>query len=236
MNSIRQKVIISFTWSFWIIIDFKRHQSPTQVNVFKVFSFVVAAVLRLRLNFSTAWSTNAVSICQSAGLNNVTRVELSRRFLIKVCARTHTHTMIFPLQSFRIDFMFMFVLPLRSVPVPYSQRMERAWGSSMVIQRSWLSVCMTAWQNASINIPSPPSLWRSNHSRCLRWISWGRVVQPWRRRTTNWVRLCKAAPFSLSLVTQSLIILNVLQPPSLFFHASFQSLSSLWVHCVCCWR
>ncbi|XP_043984966.1 phosphoribosylformylglycinamidine synthase isoform X1 [Gambusia affinis] len=37
-----------------------------------------------RLNFSTAWSTNAVSICQSAGLSNVTRVEQSRRFLIKV--------------------------------------------------------------------------------------------------------------------------------------------------------
>ncbi|XP_017262724.1 phosphoribosylformylglycinamidine synthase isoform X1 [Kryptolebias marmoratus] len=36
-----------------------------------------------RLNFSTAWSTNAVSICQSAGLTDVTRVELSRRFLIK---------------------------------------------------------------------------------------------------------------------------------------------------------
>lgn len=36
-----------------------------------------------RLNFSTAWSTNAVSICQSAGLSRVTRVELSRRHLIK---------------------------------------------------------------------------------------------------------------------------------------------------------
>lgn len=36
-----------------------------------------------RLNFSTAWSTNAVSICQSAGLTNVTRVELSRRLLIQ---------------------------------------------------------------------------------------------------------------------------------------------------------
>ncbi|KAM3875975.1 phosphoribosylformylglycinamidine synthase [Diretmus argenteus] len=36
-----------------------------------------------RLNFSTAWSTNAVSICQSAGLSNVTRVELSRRLLLK---------------------------------------------------------------------------------------------------------------------------------------------------------
>uniref|UniRef100_A0A7N6BYI4 Phosphoribosylformylglycinamidine synthase n=1 Tax=Anabas testudineus TaxID=64144 RepID=A0A7N6BYI4_ANATE len=41
------------------------------------------AVLSLRLNFSTAWSTNAVSMCRSAGLTNVTRVELSRRFLIK---------------------------------------------------------------------------------------------------------------------------------------------------------
>ncbi|XP_034085669.1 phosphoribosylformylglycinamidine synthase [Gymnodraco acuticeps] len=36
-----------------------------------------------RLNFSTAWSTNTVSICQSVGLTDVTRVELSRRFLIK---------------------------------------------------------------------------------------------------------------------------------------------------------
>ncbi|MEQ2256087.1 hypothetical protein ILYODFUR_020730, partial [Ilyodon furcidens] len=35
------------------------------------------------LNFSTAWSTNSVSICHSAGLSNVTRVEQSRRFLIK---------------------------------------------------------------------------------------------------------------------------------------------------------
>uniref|UniRef100_A0A8C6WXJ2 Phosphoribosylformylglycinamidine synthase n=1 Tax=Neogobius melanostomus TaxID=47308 RepID=A0A8C6WXJ2_9GOBI len=37
-----------------------------------------------RLNFSTAWSTNAVSICQSVGLTSVTRIEQSRRFLIKV--------------------------------------------------------------------------------------------------------------------------------------------------------
>ncbi|CAL8270906.1 unnamed protein product [Arctogadus glacialis] len=36
-----------------------------------------------RLNFSTAWSTNAVSICQSVGLGAVTRVEPSRRLLIK---------------------------------------------------------------------------------------------------------------------------------------------------------
>ncbi|XP_071477860.1 phosphoribosylformylglycinamidine synthase-like [Diadema antillarum] len=39
-----------------------------------------------RLNFSTAWSTNAVSICQSAGLGNISRIERSRRFLIAVNA------------------------------------------------------------------------------------------------------------------------------------------------------
>ncbi|XP_077983888.1 phosphoribosylformylglycinamidine synthase-like [Glandiceps talaboti] len=38
-----------------------------------------------RLNFSTAWSTNAVSICHSAGLRHIKRVEASRRFLLKVC-------------------------------------------------------------------------------------------------------------------------------------------------------
>uniref|UniRef100_A0A3P8SVX2 Phosphoribosylformylglycinamidine synthase n=1 Tax=Amphiprion percula TaxID=161767 RepID=A0A3P8SVX2_AMPPE len=46
-----------------------------------------------RLNFSTAWSTNAVSICQSAGLAFVTRVERSRRFLIKV-SNKHTNATI----------------------------------------------------------------------------------------------------------------------------------------------
>eukprot|EP00057_Strongylocentrotus_purpuratus_P016110 XP_011670584.1 PREDICTED: probable phosphoribosylformylglycinamidine synthase, chloroplastic/mitochondrial [Strongylocentrotus purpuratus] len=35
-----------------------------------------------RLNFSTAWSTNAASICQSAGLTKISRIERSRRFLI----------------------------------------------------------------------------------------------------------------------------------------------------------
>ena len=36
----------------------------------------------LRLNFSTAFSTNAVSICHSAGLTSVNRVEQSTRYLI----------------------------------------------------------------------------------------------------------------------------------------------------------
>lgn len=35
-----------------------------------------------RLNFSTAFSSNAVSICKSVQLDNVTRVEVSTRYLI----------------------------------------------------------------------------------------------------------------------------------------------------------
>lgn len=35
-----------------------------------------------RMSFSTAISSNAVSICSSCGLDKVTRVEVSRRFLL----------------------------------------------------------------------------------------------------------------------------------------------------------
>ncbi len=35
-----------------------------------------------RSNFSTAFSTNAVSVCGSTGLSKVNRLELSRRFFI----------------------------------------------------------------------------------------------------------------------------------------------------------
>lgn len=37
-----------------------------------------------RLNFSTAWSTNAVSICRSVGLMKIDRIERSHRYLIRV--------------------------------------------------------------------------------------------------------------------------------------------------------
>ncbi|MBI5676814.1 MAG: phosphoribosylformylglycinamidine synthase [Nitrospirae bacterium] len=33
-----------------------------------------------RMNFTTAWSTNAVSVCHSCGLRNITRIERSRRY------------------------------------------------------------------------------------------------------------------------------------------------------------
>ena len=36
-----------------------------------------------RLNFSTAWSTNAVSVCQACGLTGIARIERSRRYLLR---------------------------------------------------------------------------------------------------------------------------------------------------------
>ncbi|KFM22797.1 putative phosphoribosylformylglycinamidine synthase, chloroplastic/mitochondrial [Auxenochlorella protothecoides] len=41
-----------------------------------------------RMNFSTAWSANAVSICASCGLGKVERVEVSRRFRLRGGAST----------------------------------------------------------------------------------------------------------------------------------------------------
>ncbi|KAK2971201.1 hypothetical protein RJ640_008625 [Escallonia rubra] len=41
-----------------------------------------------RLSFTTAWSANAVSICQAYGLTEVSRLERSRRYLLYVEARS----------------------------------------------------------------------------------------------------------------------------------------------------
>jgi len=40
-----------------------------------------------RMNFSTAWSTNAVSICRACGLDKVLRIERSRRYLLRTSTR-----------------------------------------------------------------------------------------------------------------------------------------------------
>ena len=39
-----------------------------------------------RMNFTTAWSTNAVSICHACGIDAVTRIERSRRYLLQAKA------------------------------------------------------------------------------------------------------------------------------------------------------
>src|SRR5512143_843012 len=35
-----------------------------------------------RMNFTTAWSTNAVSVCRACGLGKISRIERSRRYLL----------------------------------------------------------------------------------------------------------------------------------------------------------
>lgn len=37
-----------------------------------------------RMNFTTAWSTNAVSVCQACGLTKISRIERSRRYLLEL--------------------------------------------------------------------------------------------------------------------------------------------------------
>jgi phosphoribosylformylglycinamidine synthase len=37
-----------------------------------------------RMNFTTAWSSNAVSVCHACGLDRIIRIERSRRYLLKV--------------------------------------------------------------------------------------------------------------------------------------------------------
>jgi len=40
-----------------------------------------------RMNFTTAWSTNAVAVCHACGLTKVARIERSRRYLIRASAK-----------------------------------------------------------------------------------------------------------------------------------------------------
>lgn len=44
---------------------------------------VVVIEVGPRMNFSTAWSSNVISICKSIGINKITRIERSRRYYIE---------------------------------------------------------------------------------------------------------------------------------------------------------
>eukprot|EP00884_Botryococcus_braunii_P021813 jgi/Botrbrau1/8315/Bobra.0081s0004.1 len=90
-----------------------------------------------RMNFSSAWSTNAVSICKSCGLMGVTRMEASRRFLLTFEGEADTEAVAAfaalvhdrmteevypePLQSFKSD-----VLPAPVYTVPVLEQGRRA--------------------------------------------------------------------------------------------------------------
>ena len=44
-----------------------------------------------RLSFKTAWCTNAVAVCHSCGLEEITRIERSRRYLLRGVNRLSDH-------------------------------------------------------------------------------------------------------------------------------------------------
>jgi phosphoribosylformylglycinamidine synthase len=44
-----------------------------------------------RMNFTTAWSTNAVSVCHACGLTKITRIERSRRYLLALRGGSTLH-------------------------------------------------------------------------------------------------------------------------------------------------
>ncbi len=70
MHSFREENLASFSWA-------SKYLAKDNTNN----SLIIE--IGPRLNFSTAWSTNAVSVCQSIGLNTVKRIETSVRYLIE---------------------------------------------------------------------------------------------------------------------------------------------------------
>ncbi len=58
--------------------NFSEESFLTQPSAFSPQLFVVE--VGPRMNFTTAWSTNAVSVCHACGLTKITRIERSRRF------------------------------------------------------------------------------------------------------------------------------------------------------------
>ncbi|XP_048244278.1 phosphoribosylformylglycinamidine synthase-like [Haliotis rufescens] len=76
----------------WIFsIPFQAHKLQTTSSLHDSPSTLLLEV-GPRLNFSTAFSTNAVSICQSVGLSKISRIEESTRYLITFTSDTKPST------------------------------------------------------------------------------------------------------------------------------------------------
>ncbi|HMK48789.1 MAG TPA: phosphoribosylformylglycinamidine synthase, partial [Thermodesulfovibrionales bacterium] len=68
----------------WLLSETFEHDNFSSqsflVNSSPVMSYPLIVEVGPRLNFSTAWSTNAVSVCHACGLTKVRRIERSRRY------------------------------------------------------------------------------------------------------------------------------------------------------------
>lgn len=73
----RQKEILK-----WVLQDALNPQNLFERSQLKEAKLSILIEVGPRFNFSTSNSTNAVSICQSLGLNQVTRLEISRSYLL----------------------------------------------------------------------------------------------------------------------------------------------------------
>jgi len=60
----------------FLAVRYISHSFDTELKHERIFYFY-------RLNFSTAFSSNAVSICRAVNLNKVTRIEVATRYRIK---------------------------------------------------------------------------------------------------------------------------------------------------------
>lgn len=71
-----------------------------------------------RMNFTTAWSTNAVSVCHSCGLTKLTRIERSRRYKLISSSQS-------PVASPREIIDFLNLVHDRMTEMPYAERLAK---------------------------------------------------------------------------------------------------------------
>jgi phosphoribosylformylglycinamidine synthase len=69
----------------WLLAETFEPENFSDASFFRPFSThrqQVILEVGPRMNFTTAWSTNAVSVCHACGLTKITRIERSRRYLL----------------------------------------------------------------------------------------------------------------------------------------------------------
>jgi phosphoribosylformylglycinamidine synthase len=89
------------------------HESPLPRTPNSKLTFEVGP----RMNFTTAWSTNAVSVCRACGLNKIKRIERSRRYQLEFSPNFST----FQLPSFQ---PFLDLIHDRMTECPYPMPIE----------------------------------------------------------------------------------------------------------------
>ncbi len=123
-----------------------------------------------RLNFSTAWSTNAINIFRSCGLSKVQRIEQSRRLLLRLAC----HDTVDDAAFHKAESQFISSL--------YDRMTEMIYREPLTSFK--LNMTPEVLINAtSSNIITFLTLYFRTGLKCL---SSSKVVQHWRRSTKKW--------------------------------------------------